>query len=362
AAPPLQVFGLALLYVLGISVLYSTLGLVAALTGGLFGALLQNPVVLVGIGFLLVALSLSMFGLYEFQLPPELLAKLGGTGATSAAGIFALGLVVGIFAAPCTGPPVAALLLLVGAKGDPWFGFLSFFVLSLGLGAPYLVLGTFSNLLQKLPRSGDWMVWVKKVFGVILIAVGCFYVLLAAAPKWAIWVLPVALIAGGFYLGFLEKSGTSRRGFRRIKWATGTVATLAGVLFVAATPGSGIALRAFDPAQLEAGFAAGRPAMLDFSADWCLPCHELERATFSDPRVVDRARAFHVYKVDLTRYDSPESDRWRRQYGIRSVPTVIFLAPDGREVRGTRVEGFLPPELFLERMRLAEATASTAGQ
>ena len=93
--------------------------------------------------------------------------------------------------------------------------------------------------------------------------------------------------------------------------------------------------------------------MLDFSADWCVPCHELERSTFTDARVKEAARSFATYQVDLTRYDSPEADRWRRQYGITGVPTVIFLAPDGSEVRDARVEGFLPPERFLERMRRA---------
>ncbi|HUK63812.1 MAG TPA: cytochrome c biogenesis protein CcdA, partial [Dongiaceae bacterium] len=170
AAPPSQVIGMAVLYVLGMAVMYSTLGLVAAFTGGLFGGMLQSPVVQVGIGLLLIVLALGMFGVYELQLPPALLAKLGGTTATSAAGTFASGLLVGVFAAPCIGPPVVALLAVVGAKGDPWFGFTSFFTLAMGLGAPYLVLATFSNLLQTLPRSGDWMEWVKKVFGILLVA------------------------------------------------------------------------------------------------------------------------------------------------------------------------------------------------
>jgi thiol:disulfide interchange protein DsbD len=112
-------------------------------------------------------------------------------------------------------------------------------------------------------------------------------------------------------------------------------------------------LQPFDEVTLHAGFAQGRVAMVDFSADWCVPCHELERSTFTDERVKALARSFHVYQVDLTRYDSPEADRWRKDYGIRGVPTVIFLTPDGREVREARVEGFLSPENFLTRMRAA---------
>jgi len=358
AAPPLQVFGLALLYVLGIAAMYSTLGLIAAFTGGLFGGFLQSPLVLVAIGFLLVALSLSMFGLYELQFSPELLTRLGGSGTTGAAGVFASGLVVGIFAAPCIGPPVVALLALVGAKGDPWFGFVSFFVLSLGLGAPYLVLGTFSNLLHRLPRSGDWMVWVKKGFGVILAGVGLFYVLLAAAPRWAIWVLPAALIVGGLYLGLFERSGVARPAFTRIKWATGALAVALGVLFVAATARPTIAFRSFDGPALHAGLRAGKPAMIDFSADWCVPCHELESRTFTDAGVIEAAQAFLAYRVDLTRFNTPQAEHLRKQYRINGVPTVIFLALDGREIESTRVEGFVPPRPFLERMRFAREAAA----
>ena len=362
AAPPLQVFAFAVIYVLGMAVMYSALGLVAALTGGLFGGLLANPLVLAAIGLLMLALALSMFGLYEFQIPPQLLSKLGGAGATSAAGVFFSGLVVGIFAAPCIGPPVVALLAIVGAKGDPWFGFITLFTLALGLGAPYLVLGTFSNLLQNLPRSGEWMVWVKKVFGVILVAVGAFYLLLALAPRWAGWVVPVALVLGGLYLGFVEKSANARRGFRALKWATGLAALAAGVFIIATTPARGVAFRAFAPGELEAALRGGRIAMLDFSADWCVPCHELERRTFTDRRVIARASGFETFKVDLTHYDSPDAERWRRQYGISGVPTIVFLAPDGSEVRAARVEGFLPPARFLEKMDLAAASGARAAE
>jgi thioredoxin:protein disulfide reductase len=360
AAPPLQVFGLAAVYVLGICTMYSVLGLAAALTGGLFGSALQSPIVSIGIGALLVALSLSMFGLYEFSVPPELMTKLGGSGTTNLAGIFASGLVVGVFAAPCTGPPIVALLAVVGEKGDPWFGFQSFFTLSLGLGAPYLILGTFSNLLQRMPRSGDWMVWVKKVFGVIMLSIGLFYVLLALAPSLTGWVAPAALVLGGIYLGFIEKSALKRPGFRAIKWALGAAALVTGLAIVVTTPRGGIAFRAFDEPNFRAALASGRPVLLDFSANWCVPCHELDRSTFTDRRVIDKARPFAAYKVDLTRYDSPEADRWRRQYGIAGVPTVVFLTPGGVEVREARVEGFLPPERFLERLDVARRAGQQA--
>jgi thiol:disulfide interchange protein DsbD len=350
---PLASFGMAVVYVLGMASMYSTLGVVAALSGGLFGSALQSPAVSVGIGVLLVALALSMFGLYQLQPPPQLLARLGGATATSVAGAFLSGLVVGVFAAPCIGPPVVALLAVVAAKGDPWFGFRSFFTLSLGLGLPYLVLGTFSNLLRKLPRSGEWMVWVERLFGVILFSVGVFYALLGVWPRATTWVPIVALVLGGIYLGFVETSVGRWRGFVWLKRLTGAAAVIGGVALFLALPKHGLAFEPYAPEAMNAALATGTPAMLDFSADWCVPCRELEHATFTDPRVIAAAAAFRTYRVDLTRYDSPDAERWRRQYAITGVPTVVFLAPGGGEVREARVEGFLPPDRFLERMRVA---------
>jgi thiol:disulfide interchange protein DsbD len=348
-----KVLAAAGLYVLGIALMYSGLGVVAALTGGLFGSVLQSSWVNVGLGLLLVGLSLSMFGLYEMQPPSWLLQRLGGADTTSAVGLLLSGLAVGIIAAPCIGPFVVAVLALIARRGDAMFGLQTMFALSIGLGFPYLFLATFSNLLQRLPRSGDWMLWVKKVFGVILASVGAFYALVGLAPRFTDWVLPAALVLGGIYLGFLDRTAAGRTVFRRMRMAGGALAVLAGVWLVATAPAKGIEFRPFDTEGLRTALATGRVVMLDFSADWCVPCHELERFTFTDARVKEAARSFATYQVDLTHYDSPDADRWRRQYGITGVPTVIFLAPDGSEVRDARVEGFLPPDRFLERMRLA---------
>jgi thioredoxin:protein disulfide reductase len=353
AAPPLQVFGLALIYVLGMATMYSVLGLVAALTGGLFGAALQNPIVLITIGVILAALSLSMFGLYEIQMPAFLRERASAVRAVGVAGVFLSGLLVGIFAAPCVGPPIAILLAVVGTKGDPVFGFTSFFVLALGLGAPYLVLGSFSNLLQKLPRSGDWMEWVKRLFGVILLAIGVQYVLFGIAPKLAVWVVPAALVLGGGWLGFIDPSANQRTGFRVFKRVGGALAVLVGLLNAVIIPRPSLQMEEFSSASLATALASGRPAMIDFSADWCAPCRELEHLTFTDRRVIAAAKNFSTFRADLTRYDSPEAESWRKEYAISGVPTVVFLMPDGREVRESRVEGFLAADRFLERMEIA---------
>ncbi|MGH2568682.1 MAG: cytochrome c biogenesis protein CcdA, partial [Bacteroidota bacterium] len=200
----LRVFFKAVVYVLGMATMYSVLGVSAALSGGLFGSWLQSPWVLAGIAALLFGLALSMFGLYQIQIPYWLTSKLGGTTSTGLVGLYLSGLVVGIFAAPCVGPPVIALLAFVGAKGDPVFGFWTFFILSLGLGFPYLILGTFSGLLKKVPKSGVWLIWVERLFGVVLTGAALFYLSLAFFPKFSAYLVPVILLAGGGYLGFLE--------------------------------------------------------------------------------------------------------------------------------------------------------------
>ncbi|HET9327088.1 MAG TPA: cytochrome c biogenesis protein CcdA [Candidatus Eisenbacteria bacterium] len=347
------VISAASLYVLGIVVMYSTLGVVAALTGGLFGAALQSVWVGIALGALLIGLSLSMFGLYEMQPPAWLLQRVGGANTTSAMGLFVSGLMVGIIAAPCVGPFVVAVLAMIAQRGDAMFGFRTMFALALGLGFPYLFLASFSNLLQRLPRSGDWMVWVKKVFGVILLGVGLFYLLLAIAPDWAPWVLPAALVLGGIYLGFIDRSATARPRFRLFRYGVGALAALAGVMVVATTPRQSVAFEPFAAEVLAADLGRGHSVMIDFSADWCAPCHELDRFTFTDSRVRALARSFRAYRVDLTRYDSPESKALKQRYGISGVPTVVFIGPDGQEVMEARVEGFLPPEHFLERMKYA---------
>jgi thiol:disulfide interchange protein DsbD len=358
---PVKVLAHAVAYVLGIAVTYSVLGVVAALTGGLFGSALQNPLVNVGLGLLFIVLSLSMFGLYEMQPPTWVLQRLGGADASSLLGIFLSGLAVGIIAAPCVGPFVVAVLALLAQRGDALFGFQTMFAMSLGLGLPYLFLALFSNLIQSLPRSGDWMLWVKKVFGILLAAIGMYYVLIGLAPRLAQWILPAALVLGGLYLGFVDRHGSARRGFRIFKRALGALAVLAGIPVVMMLRAEAIRFQPYDETAMQAALAAGRPVMLEFSADWCVPCHELDRSTFTDRRVIARSRDFAVFKVDLTRYDSPGSKTLRTRYGVTGVPEILFFAR-GSEVRAARVIGFIPPEPFLERMEMVLAGGRPAGE
>lgn len=288
----------ALTYCLGLVLTYSALGLAAALTGGLFGALLQSPVVLVGIALLLVALALSMFGLYEIQPPQFLVQKAAGLSSKAGYfGVFFLGATVGVIAAPCLAPILVALLAFVGQRGDPWLGWWMFFVLASGLGLPYVVLGTFSGLLARLPKSGTWMVWVKRVFGVLMLLVAVWFVHPLIAPK----------------------SPTESS----IAW---------------------------QPYSAEAVANADKPVLIDFYADWCIPCHEMDKKTFPDPRIVEKSKRFLMLKVDLTRSDSPAVQQLANRFGIVGVPTYIFLAPSGREFTQLRLIGFVPADEFLTVM------------
>ena len=341
-------FSKALAYVSGIVFMYSALGVMAAYTGELFGSWLQSPWVLAGIGVLIFLLSLSMFGLYELQPPAWMMQKVGKTQQVGGyIGHFLSGLLVGVFAAPCIGPPIIALLAFVGAQGSPLFGFFAFFIMALGLGLPYLVLGTFSGLLNKMPKSGIWMVWVKKVFGVVLVGVALFYLALAFAPSYSMYAVLATVLVGGLYLGFIEHSGNGKSGFRWFKYAAGISALIAGFMLFQNLQKSGVKWQKYDPEQIA---ESNKPVMLDFYADWCIPCIELDRKTFTDDRVIEETQSFLRIKVDLTHFDSKRAEKLRQKYNIAGVPTIMFLDAKGNEVKDARVVGFLNADHFLKKV------------
>lgn len=345
----------ALVYVLGIVSMYSLLGVFAAYTGSLFGSWMQSPVVLASIGLLLLLLSLSMFGLYELQPPAWLMQKMGKTQQMAGhTGLFLSGLLVGVFAAPCIGPPIIALLAFVGGQGSPLFGFFTFFVMALGLGLPYLILGTFSGALQKLPQSGSWMIWIKKLFGVILIGVALFYIALALFPAYSFHVILFSVVAGGFYLGFLESSGSEKGSFKWLKRAVGIGALGIGLMMFQNLQKESIVWEEYNSAKIEQAREDGVPVMIDFYADWCIPCLELDRRTFTDEAVIRETESFLRMKVDLTHFDSKEAEQLRSKFDIAGVPTILFLDVNGEEVTEARVVGFEAPERFLRRVAKAD--------
>ncbi len=200
-----KLFMMGLLFVIGMALTYSIIGVVTALSGAVFGSLMQNSIVIILIAVIFVVLSLSMFGLYEIQMPNALVAKAGGAKG-GYYGAFFMGLTMGIVAAPCIGPFVLGLVTYVAAKADPLLGFLMFFVLALGLGLPYLFLAVFSGKIKKLPKSGIWMEGVKHVFGFVLLGMALYFLLPILPKSISGYVLPVFLIITAFYLLVFEKN------------------------------------------------------------------------------------------------------------------------------------------------------------
>ncbi|MDO8580806.1 MAG: cytochrome c biogenesis protein CcdA [Candidatus Omnitrophota bacterium] len=347
-------FGRAFVYVLGMAVMYSSLGVFAAMTGALFGGILQNKWVVLTVAILMLGLALSMFGVFQFRVPPGLLQKLERLRKVRFFGLFFAGMFVGIFAAPCIGPPVLALLTSVADRGNPFLGFLSFFIFSLGLGFPYLILGTFSGLLKKIPKAGNWLIWVEHAFGVILLGFSFYYFVIAFNPEFVKWVPPVTLILGGLYLGFIEKSGKEKSLFVRLKWVAGLVSLIFGLSIIASilTPKESLVWDEYNPYKVAMAKEKKQPVVIDFYADWCITCHELENFVFTNPTVAKQLKKFVRLRVDATDMMAPSVQQVLEQYRVFGLPMIVFLDENGQEVEDARVAGYVPPEEFLKFLEM----------
>ena len=349
-----RTFAMASMYVIGMAITYSILGVIAAKSGGLFGAALQNPIVLVALAAVMVALSLSMFGLYEIRVP-EALNRFASTSTQSTSGLIGalvMGLTMGIVAAPCIGPFVGGLLVHVSTRGSAAYGFLLFFVLALGLGFPYLILGTFSGAIKALPRSGLWMVTVRKVFGLVLIGMALYF-LMSLMGRWTNLIFVVFFTISALYLIFYESGKAKPAQFAWLLRAIGVGSAVVAVwLILPKHVEAEIEWQPYSEAAVAAAQREGRGVIIDAYATWCIPCKELDQATFTDPTVKREAERFVTLKLDLT---SPpagsEAARAKDKFGIRGVPTVIFIDAAGSEREELRLEGFEKAPLFLGRMK-----------
>lgn len=352
-----KVFSLALVYVLGMALMYSVLGVLAATSGALFGAALQSPMVLVFIALVMVGLALSMFGVYEIRVPMALTNFAGGSRSGYFGALF-MGLTMGIVAAPCIGPVVLGLLTYVAKSADPVLGFGMFFVLALGLGVPYLFLGTFSGLLKNLPRSGTWMVWVKKVFGVIMLAMAIYFVQPILPELLQQYLLAAFLLLGGIYIGFIESSQTRAKNFSWVKRFVCAAFAVTAVWFAwPDKPAHASLWKNYDEAILLSAQREAKPVIIDFTAEWCIACKELEKFTFPHEEVKKRAERFVFVRADLTHISSAPVQEMIKRYDIKGMPTVIFLDATGQEVAAQRVVGFVDGKNFAQRM---DAVASPA--
>jgi thioredoxin:protein disulfide reductase len=343
-----------ILYMLGLAFTNASLGAVAALSGGLLGSALQNPVVLVVVAGILVGLATSFFGLWEIRIPSGLM-RISAKSFGGYFGTFFMGLTLGVVAAPCLGPFILGLLTFVGQKGDPALGVLYFFVLSIGLGFPLAVLAVFSSGLDRLPLSGGWMVWIRSAFGWILIGMATYMILpLFPSSVLKASIVGVVLVGAGLHLGWLEKTRSTWAGFVYVKRGFGIVLlTAAVILFLTGSRESrGIPWIPYDQVRLEEAAKRGKPVILDFSADWCSPCRELERSVFSDPQVMALSKEFLTMRVDLTRHRPGQKELLAR-YAVRGVPTVIFINGKGREEGDLRVQEGIGKEEMIELMKKA---------
>ena len=346
-----RLVGHGLLYLMGLAVTNSVLGVAAALTGGLMGGLLQSPWVIAGVAAILMLFAASLLGLWELRLPGKLTQAAGKSYAGYGGSLF-MGLTLGVVAAPCIGPFVLGLLTWVDSLGSPRFGFLIFFTLSLGLGLPLFVLAMFSGSLNKLPRSGEWLLWVRKLMGWVLAGMAVYFLRPLIAEAWWVALLAGVIILAALHLGALDRTPATLRVFPWLK----SIVWLAGILTATflvgswALKGPGVAWQPYSEALVETARIQKKPVIIDFYATWCAPCRELEEITFHHPEVVKLAQDFVMVKVDLTQKGDPSHQQALGRYEVKGVPTVVFLDGDGKECQNLRLVDYLPPEQFLFRL------------
>jgi thiol:disulfide interchange protein DsbD len=352
----------AVLYMLGLAFTNSMLGLWAALSGRIVGSALQHPLVLVFMAALFVFLGLGSFGLWEFRLPSTMTRAVSKSYGGYFGSLF-MGLTLGIVAAPCLGPFVLGLLTYVAQKGNPFLGFLCFFILSLGLGLPLAVLAFFSGAVKRLPLSGDWMLWIRKLMGWVLLGMAAYMVsLLVDWPHSRAVLFSGVLVAAAIHLGWLDKAGAKIRLFAYVKKGLGILLIIgACVYFWSAYPEQkGLSWVQYNEKSLHVAIGNNTPVILDFRADWCGPCLVMEREVFSDPKVVELSRRFVLLCYDLTR-TQPGQKKILEKYDVKGVPTVIFLNGEGIELKRLRVESLIDKTDFLKRMRAALQPSGTQG-
>lgn len=373
-------FALAMAYVLGMAVTYAAAGVAAGLTGTLVSSALQNPWVLGSFALVFVVLSLSMFGFYELQLPTALQSKLseeaghlqGGRGI----GVFLMGALSALIVGPCVAAPLAGALLYIGQTRDALLGGAALFVMAIGMGAPLIAVGLSAGTL--LPRAGAWMEAVKKAFGILLLATAVWLVspVLPAAVSMIAWA--VLLIIPAIYLHALDPLPANAKGWQRFWKGVGIVMLLTGAaLLIGALAGGrdplqplaglrGQAMaaetrktpfeRVASVAELEARLKnAGKPVMLDFYADWCVSCKEMERFTFADPSIQGKLAGFTLLQADVTA-NSDNDKALLARFGLFGPPGIIFFDPSGKEISGIRVVGFQDATAFGQVLDKARAS------
>jgi len=362
-----RALSLSMTYVAGLALVYTALGATAAFTGSIFGAWMQNVWVVGTVAVFFAAMGLAMFGLFDVAVPSGVSTRLNQLGGAGYGGAFVVGMVGALVAGPCSGPVVAALMVLVGAGGEVTLGIALMLAFSLGMGVLFLLAGVFSSALM---RPGAWMDSVKRVFGVIML-LGAVYFVHAHLPGMAVGLLSGAVLLGTgiFAWNAAKYDGPRIQGAHR---AYAVLGGLLGLWFVvaAAVPGRlvpsplGLLSREGGPhvvwatdeaAGVQRSKAENKPMIVDFTAAWCAACQELEHSTYVDPQVVQAAEGFVTVKVDATSSEDPAVKALLTRYEVKGLPTVVFVLPDGTTMDDLTVTGFVDGTDFYARMTEARA-------
>lgn len=359
-------------YVLGMALAYAAAGVAAGLTGTMLSAVLQNPWVVGTFSAVFFLLGLAMLGVYKLQMPAALQTRIAEmtnrvhTGHYS--GVFFMGVVAALIVGPCVAAPLAGALLYISQSGDVVLGGTALFVMALGMGVPLLVVGASAGAL--LPKAGPWMETVMRFFGVLLIGLAIYMASPLVPVQAQMFAWAALLILTGIHLRAIDPLPAGAHGFQRFAKGVGMVALVAGVVYlVGGFAGSRdvlqplAGLRAADSTSAEAPAvrfqrvasladveaavkaAAGKPVVLDFYADWCVTCKEMERDTFSDPAVRARFAQMVKLQADVTA-GTPEHRALLARFRLFGPPGIVFFDRDGREIQGLRVIGFQPPAQF----------------
>ena len=352
---------LTFIYVQGMALTYTALGLVVAAAGLQFQAALQHPYVLIGLSALFVLLAASMFGLFTLQLPSSLQTRLtlmsnrqqGG----SAGGVFAMGALAGLICSPCTTAPLSAILLYIAQSGNMWLGGGTLYLYALGMGLPLILITVFGNRL--LPKSGPWMETVKTAFGFVILALPVFLLERILGDVWGmrLWGLLGVAFFGWAFITSLQASRP---------WMRIAQIILLGSALVCAKPlqdwAFGSAVTASQPhlnftriasvEQLDQALSAakGKPVMLDLYADWCIACKEFEKYTFSDPQVQKQLSDTVLLQADVTA-NNAQDVALLKELNVLGLPTILFFDADGREKPAARVTGFMNADDFGTHLR-----------